>query len=535
MNNSEFFNYPVRNDGCTSRGACSLPPSIASLQELLLYIIKQVSYYTLALTKFDLNNDKITKTVVNSLSSLVLINELNDKHLYSLIMKNYYAFVNAKETYTAICDRKSIEADILPYDVDFDDNSGIVSAISAGESLLKCAYSNKNIELKNNVRILLIVIKSVCSNISKLYNFGLDCKSVCDMVFAALNLLNGQNIKISDIQKYTRLLASNDIELNLRLAAQIKTNFGEITKISLSHSSRKGKAILVSGNNFFDLLNVLELTKDKGIDVYTHSGLLISHSLKKFRQYDNLVGHYGNSSEDCIVDFATFPGSILLTKNSQNNTEFLYRGKIFSNDYNIPQGVTEITDSDYAPLLEAALLSKGFSKGKILPSSPLGIDENDYYALISDISDKIINGEIEHLYIIIGNTFSEAEKEYYRVFLNSIDKDEFVLSFSFGVDSDNVKVINLGNCNPLIIDFLSKFLKYSVPNDKITYMFSSCSAAIISGIIYLKGIGAKDVYLPACSPRLINPSVLATFNKVYKVNKTTFSSDNLNSIRRFYQ
>ena len=245
------------------------------------------------------------------------------------------------------------------------------------------------------------------------------------------------------------------------------------------------------------------------------------------------MGHYGNSSEDCIVDFGTFPGAILLTKNSQNNTEFLYRGKIFSNDYNTPQGVIEITENDYTPLLEAALLSKGFSKGKILPSTSLGGDENDYLALLSDVFNNVVNGKIKHLYIIIGDTFSEVEKEYYRVFLNSIDNDEFVLSFSFGTDSDNIKVINLGNCNPLIIDFLSKFLKYQIPNDKITYMFGSCSAAIISGIIYLNDIGAEGVYLPACSPRLINPSVLETFNNVYNVHKISFSSDNLNTIRKF--
>ena len=74
------------------------------------------------------------------------------------------------------------------------------------------------------------------------------------------------------------------------------------------------------------MYNFIGFRKDLNIDVYTHSNLLIAHAFAKFNSYPNLRAHYGDTTENCILDFSTFPGAILLTKNSRNTTEYLYRG-----------------------------------------------------------------------------------------------------------------------------------------------------------------------------------------------------------------
>lgn len=532
MKNNEFLNLNSWNDGCSSRGACSITPSIAALQELLLYFIKQLSFYILKLDSLNLNNDKLIKNVIKSISSLILINELNEKNIYSLILQNYYALENAKNTYKQVALERNIELEILDYSVDFNHESSIPVSISEGNRLLNADYRLKSPIIRTYTQVLLAVIKSVCSNISKLYNYNICDKLLTHTIFQAINYLNTEKPDLYRLKEYSKRLAFKDLKLNLQIANEIQSNFGKVTDVFLSHSSRKGKAILVSGTDFFDLYNIIKLAKERNIDVYTHSELLIAHSLERFKQYDNLVGHYGDSTENCIVDFGTFPGAILLTDNSQNNTEFLYRGKIFSNDYNTPQGVIKIIDNDYSPLISSALESKGFVKGQLRPDTQLGFDEDNAIMKMNDIMERLANSDIKRLYIIVENSFSEQQDEYFKILLNNINNDEFVLSFSYGKNSENMMVINLGNYYPIIIKFLNCVLKNRIKNDRITFMFNNCSVGIISAVVMLKELGAKNIYISHCSPRQINPAVFETFINQYGLNILTNPLQDIANIRQ---
>ena len=78
--------------------------------------------------------------------------------------------------------------------------------------------------------------------------------------------------------------------------------------------------------------------------------------------------------ENCILDFATFPGAIFLTKNFSQNLEFLYRGRLFTTAKIQPQGVVKIDNDNYTPLIESALAAKGFAKGRAKDSEFVGYD-----------------------------------------------------------------------------------------------------------------------------------------------------------------
>ena len=83
-------------------------------------------------------------------------------------------------------------------------------------------------------------------------------------------------------------------------------------------------------------------TKDKNIDVYTHGEMIIAHTYPKFREYKHLIGHFGVGVENCLLDFATFPGAILITKYAVENIEYLYRGRLFTMDSFVPKGAIKM-------------------------------------------------------------------------------------------------------------------------------------------------------------------------------------------------
>lgn len=75
------------------------------------------------------------------------------------------------------------------------------------------------------------------------------------------------------------------------------------------------KAILVSGHDINDLYNILKQTEGKGINVFTHGELLPAHGYPELKKFSHLKGNYGGAWQHQKVDFATFPGPIVLTSN----------------------------------------------------------------------------------------------------------------------------------------------------------------------------------------------------------------------------
>ena len=91
-----------------------------------------------------------------------------------------------------------------------------------------------------------------------------------------------------------------------------------------------GKCILVSGHDLHDLEKVLQMTEGKGINVYTHGEMLPAHGYPGLKKYSHLVGNFGGAWQLQKLEFAQFPGSILLTSNCLVEPRDSYRDRIFT-------------------------------------------------------------------------------------------------------------------------------------------------------------------------------------------------------------
>lgn len=534
MNNSEYNYINFDSDDCTSRGTCTLSPGVASLQEIVFYFIKLSSFYIVKLSDFNLHNKQIEDEIINNIASLIYINEYSERQMYEVAMRCYYIFSNSKNKYLYQCSEIGVNPDTADEIIEFQDNFTLAKSILYGDILIKRLYNTVTVENRNFSQILLVVLKSVCQNISKLFDFGVRDEFAISDILKLLGCIDNYSNNKQNLTDYIYSLSILDAKLRYKIALTLFENYGKISEVMVSHSTRKGKCILISGNNFNDLINVLEITKGKGIDVYTHSNLLISHSLEKFKKYPHLKGHYGRSSENCIVDYGTFPGAILLTKNSKNNTEYLYRGKIFSNDYITPQGVIKIENNNYQPLIESAISSVGFKKGHQRPDTCLGFNEQEVDNLFIKLFERLKSGKLRRLFIVGINSFSDVQKEYFDIFFTNIRSDEFVLSFYYDSNKNNVATINIGNYVPLATYILNKLLESGDYLDKMYFIFPTCDVTSISGVIKLKKIGADNIYIASCSPRVINPSVFETFKNFCNVKVSSNPVDDLKLIRKNY-
>ena len=521
-----FYNY-YRDDGaeyneCNARGACSIAPKISSLQEVLIIFLRQLSFYALMLDKFGEDISQISDNIVESLSTLISTTDYTDEQLLGLVSKQYALLIKSKRQYLNICKTKKISCEELKFGLNITPQMTLAAIISQGEKIFLDKYKKMSVPQKNMYEILLSVLKSVSSNIIQLKdNKGTDEEAVM-AVLNGLDILNHNKVAMTRIKGKIKELVQTDERLLGKIDEAQKKLYGNLHEAKVSHSTEAGKAILVSGGCLDDLYNMLEASKDEDIDIYTHSNLLVAHTFEKFSKYPNLKGHYGSCNEKCILDFATFPGSILLTKNSSQNIEYLYRGRLFSTEKFKPKGVVQILNGDFSDVIKSAKESKGFAKGQERKCEIVGFDEAELKAKLDEISQKFKNKEIEKLVIVGISNYSQQQEAYFKSLFKYLPDKTFVISFSYAFDFPEILHINLVNNLPLVYGVL-RYLFDKVPADSpdITFFLTKCDAGSISKIIALKENGAKNIFLSQCPPNVINPSVLSTLESTYGIKTTT--------------
>lgn len=529
-NNNSKRNENIDVNECVSRATCSVSPTIAALENLAVIVLKHLSFYLLKLHKAGVRNSQIQHEFVNILATMTALNEFSDHEFYAVVRKGYFILEEAKKRYSDIEILAYNTPEFLKHFPDFNEHTTLAKAIRLGEN--NSIIPDKDFELNKFVTILLIALQSISLNLIGYSNLSEFDEDIYYQILSAINKLNNPQISKQILKDEIREITLLDMNLQIKIAKQFLQYYGGISKVEVSHSTRAGKAILVSGNNFSNLYDVLLITQGKNIDVYSHSNLLIAHAMSKFREFEHFQGHYGSKTENCILDFATFPGSILMTKNFRNNTEYLYRGRLFSTDYIVPTGVKRVVNNNFEPLVEESIKAKGFSKGKIKEKTLLGYNEDEVIAKFKQIVEGLKNGSLKRLYIIGIDALTERENVYYHELMNTLEPDEFAISFSYEGKEENVLSINVGNYIPLMSRLLKiLFEDYDVTSPNITFFFTTCDVISLSAVLAMSIKGVKNIYMTQCLPTVINPMVFTVFENEYHVKAITTVKNDLKEIR----
>lgn len=513
-----FFSDNFEYDECTARGACSVPPSISALHEILLTTLRQSAFYVLKLKDMSIDSPETEENIINTFANVISTTDYSDAQLLSLVSNAYYGLLKIRKRYMDICNEQNIDCTDLKSILNLTPEMSLSQIIALGEKSFLHKYKTSSQDQKNLGDVLLLVIKSVCANISKLISFSIRPAEAVNEVMNGLNLLNFEKITLNKCKNQIKKLARIDKEITEKLYQTQIEEYGNIQKVVVSRSTEKSKAILVSGSNLQDLMNLLKFSQNEDIDIYTHGELLIAHAFENFRKFPNLKGQFGSCNENCVLDFATFPGAILLSKNSNINTEYLYRGRLFTTSNILPHGVIAVKDNDFGELIDSAKNAKGFAKGQTRQSEEIGYDLNELTIKFDEITQKFNNGEIKNIIVLGLINNPRSQMDYFEKLVKKIPKSTFILSFSYNTERENFLKINLVNNRPLIYNVLYRLFKnIPINSENISFFLAKCDVTSISNIINMKENGIKNIYLTNCSPNVINPAVQAFLEKVYKI------------------
>jgi len=499
------------------------------MQEIMFILLRQISHYLLKLKNFGIEKENVIYDIMFQLAFIDSLKDLSEAQVLEQFSKLYVNLVKTRKEYMKLCKESNSSCDDLKNLLKFSAKTNLSSILKRGDREFLQKYKRLALNDKYYSEILSGVIKSVCANWINLHDYGAYAKFASDSVLNALNLFNSNRVSPQKIKLYIDELAKYDIELLKQINELQTEKFGKLQYMSVSTSTRPNKAVMVSGSNMNDLKTLLDALKDEEIDVYTNGNLLIAHAFPLFKEYENLKGHFGTGVYNTILDFATFPGAILLTRNETQNIEYLYRGRLFTTDKVTAKGVVKIENNDFTPLITSALQAKGFAKGQTREEEQVGYDEN---ALNAEL-DKIIEKNPEKIFIIGQSNLSIEKIDYFKKFFDLMPDNTYAISFSFNPDKANVLHINIGNDYAIMYNILHTiFEKIPVNSEKFAFFLTKCDVNSLSNIINLKNNGAKDIFLSDCPPLVINPAVLKAFTKLYNINEITTPKEDLDKLKK---
>ena len=293
----------AKNSGCTIRGVCGKTEEVAKLQDLLIYTVQGISDI---IVKSKLNVEEIksiNREVLNALFMTITNDNFDDRTIEGKIVK-------LLQTRDELLSRTKIN--IL--------NDAITFKVTNRQEMLEKAaavgvLATENEDIRSLRQMIIYGLKGMAAYAEHALNLGMEDISVYSFIYKALSLTLDESIDSANLISLTLETGEYGVKTMALLDKANTTKYGNPEITSVNIGVRNNPAILISGHDLTDLEQLLEQTKDSGVDVYTHGEMLPAHYYPFFKKYSNFAGNYGNSWWKQLEEFATFNGPVLFTTN----------------------------------------------------------------------------------------------------------------------------------------------------------------------------------------------------------------------------
>jgi hydroxylamine reductase len=321
------------------------------------------------------------------------------------------------------------------------------------------------------------------------------------------------------------------------------------TQVSLGHLA--GKAILVSGHDLKDLDDLLRLTGGTGVSVYTHGEMLPGHAYAGLNQYEHLRGHFGTAWQNQKVEFAAFPGAILMTTNCIQEPPSSYRDRIFTTGNVGWPGVTHVANGEFGPVVQRALSLPGFAEDTDEGSVWVGyghdvvMREHPMGSVLDLLVDYIKAGTIRHFFLVGGCDGAKPGRSYYTEFVEKAPADTAVLTLAcgkfrffekdLGAIGGVPRLLDVGQCNDAysaitIAHALAEALGTDVNGLPLSLVLSWYEQKAVAIILTLLHLGFKNIRLGPSMPNFTTANVFQALGGDLAIRPITTVDEDLAAI-----
>lgn len=292
----------------------------------------------------------------------------------------------------------------------------------------------------------------------------------------------------------------------------------------------KGPFIVITGHDLYDLKQLLEQTKGKGINIYTHGEMLPAHGYPELKRYPHLKGNFGTAWQNQQKEFANLPAPVLFTTNCLMPPKDSYKDRVFTTEVvSFPEIVHIGEDKDFTPVINKALELGGFAEDREFTGINGGhtVMTGFGHGAVLGVADKVVAavkaGAIRHFFLVGGCDGARPGRNYYTEFVKQTPADTVVLTLACGKYRFNdlalgtigglPRLMDMGQCNDAysaikVAVALAGAFKCGVNELPLSIVLSWYEQKAVCVLLTLLYLGVKNIRLGPTLPAFVSPNVL---------------------------
>lgn len=515
--------------GCSVMGVCGKKPQTANLQDMLIYTVKGLACVTSILRNRDKENkiitEEINRYILNSLFITITNANFDDVAILTEIKRGMKLREDLKEKLTQ--DEKTTLkrfGEITEYLSDSDEE---IITYSRNKNVGIARTENEDI--KSLRELLTYGLKGMAAYAEHALNLGKFDQNIVSFIEKALIATIDDTLNADQLVALTLECGKYGVETMALLDKANTEAFGnpEITKVNIGVGTRPG--ILISGHDLNDLKQLLEQSKDSGVDIYTHSEMLPGHYYPELKKYPHFFGNYGNAWWKQKEEFEKFNGPIVFTTNCivPPAPNASYKDRVFTTNAAGFPGWKKIKvnsdgTKDFSEVIEMAKKCASpveIEKGEIIG----GFAHNQVLALADKVVENVKNGSIRRFIVMAGCDGRMKNREYYTEFAQKLPKDTVILTagcakykynkLNLGDINGIPRVLDAGQCNDsyslavIALKLKEVFNLADINELPITYNIAWYEQKAVIVLLALLYLGVKNIHLGPTLPAFLSPNV----------------------------
>lgn len=519
--------------GCTRAGVCGKSAMTAELQDKLTGAL--IALASTAACSNKNSNRNLSASLVDEINHLIL------EGLFTTITNVNFDDASIKDLTARIHTATARTADAC--------NVSIVSDYDMNN------IWNANEDIRSLKSLILFGVRGMAAYAYHAMTLGYTDVSLNQFFLTALDSLSkdwGMNELLPIVMEVGRF---NLTCMELLDRANTDT-FGNPVPVSVSLTVEKGPFIVVTGHDLEDIKQLLEQTKDKGINIYTHGEMLPAHAYPELKKYPHLKGNFGTAWQNQQKEFASLPAPILFTTNCLMPPKASYADRVFTTGAVVFPNTPFISSStdghkDFTPVIEKALELGGFSKDQHFTginggsSVMTGFARNAILSSAGEIVDAVKSGAIRHFFLVAGCDGARAGRNYYTEFVKLTPSDSIVLTLACGkyrfndLDLGTIgafpRLMDMGQCNDAysaikVAVALADAFGCGVNNLPLSMILSWYEQKAVCILLTLLHLGIKNIKLGPTLPAFLSPNVLNYLVEHFSIAPVTTPEADLKEI-----
>ncbi len=521
----------ARGIGCVLQGVCGKKPETSARMDLLLYCVRGISLINRALREKRNASREASHFVMDALFTTITNANFDNPSLDDYIRRGF----ELKNILTGTAKKEGIELPDLP-EVEFYAKPEEAMELEKITGVL----AEPNEDIRGLKQLAIYGCKGMAAYARHAANLGYEDEDVYAIIEDAMAETARPDLDIDACYNLVIGVGDGGIKAMALLDKANTEKYGnpEITKVNIGVRNRPG--ILISGHDLKDLEDLLEQTKDKGVDVYTHSEMLPGQYYPFFKKYPHFAGNYGNAWWKQTTEFETFNGVFLFTSNCivPPRPKTTYMDRVYTTGVVAMPGTKHIEPgkdgkpTDFSELIAHAQKCPPpteIEHGEIIG----GFAHHQVLELAPKIIELIKEGKIRKFVVMAGCDGRMPSRDYYTKFAEALPKDCVILTAGCAKyrynklplgDIEGVpRVLDAGQCNDsyslvrIALALKDAFNLPSVNDFPLVFNIAWYEQKAVIVLLALLALGVKNIHTGPTLPAFFTPDVLKVLKEKFGI------------------